>query len=378
MAHRFHSETNAAPTAYALRGAIQALEAKAQFGSTGETAAGPRLIPGNGTILLDLADSESHSVEISSKGWEPKDGVTFAFERGVHTGELPQPQKPDQGSLHSLRELLNIPAGENWTRTLAWLTVAMRPEGPYPILVLRGPSGSGKSTTARMLRSLLDPMRAAHETLPTTASRMEKAAQGRRILAFDDVQRIPRAVLSSLAKVADETAPVILVLSSQFKGELPENIARRSLVVDLAEPQVLRTLYALRRAFDALQPQVLGALCSAASQALARFEEYAEHSYSRLPDATAWTLAAAPALQLDESEIHAALAAVIHSAAPPSDPLALPASPEYNSPAAPLLPERRTLSNRSADRAPEFRTTAIQSSAPAPPLLRPPTECPRR
>jgi energy-coupling factor transporter ATP-binding protein EcfA2 len=347
LAQRFHSETDTPPTSYALRGALQALEAQAQFGPLGETAAGPRLIPGNGTILLDLADSESHHVEISKQGWEPKDGVIFAFQRGAHTGELPPPTAPEQGCLTRLRRLLNIPAGENWTRTLVWLTAAMRPEGPYPILVLRGPSGSGKSTTARMLRSLLDPMRSAHETIPATPRLLERSAQGRRILVFDDVHRIPRAVVSTLAKVADETAPVILSLSSLGKGELLENIARRSLIVDLAEPQQLRTLFALRRAFDALQPQVLGALCTAASHALAGFDQYAEEIYSRLPDATAWALAAAPALQLAKSEIRAAILAPI----PVGEP---------------LLPERRISSTTAADRAPEFPATAIPSSASGP------------
>jgi energy-coupling factor transporter ATP-binding protein EcfA2 len=350
MAHSFHAETDMPPSSYALRGALQALEAQAQFGALGETAAGPRLIPGNGTILLDLADSESHHVEISKQGWEPKNGVIFAFQRGANTGELPPPATPEQGCLTQLRGLLNIPAGENWTRALVWLTAAMRPEGPYPILVLRGPSGSGKSTTARMLRSLLDPMRAAHETIPATPRLLEKAAQGRRILVFDDVHRIPLAVVSTLAKIADETAPVILSLSSLGKGELPENIARRSLIVDLAKPQQLRTLFALRRAFDALQPQVLGALCTAASHALAGFDQYAEDFYPRLPDATAWALAAAPALQLAESEIRAAITAPI--------PIAEP-----------LPRERRISSTTSADRAPELPATALPSSASGPILV---------
>jgi hypothetical protein len=116
---------------------------------------------------------------------------------------------------------------------------------------------------------------------------MQKAAGQQRILAFDDVHRIPQALTSSLAKVADETAPVILALSADCKTELPENLARRSLIVDLAEPEQIRTLFSLRRAFEALQPQVLGALCTAASHALAGFEQFAEANYPRLAEAIA-------------------------------------------------------------------------------------------
>jgi energy-coupling factor transporter ATP-binding protein EcfA2 len=98
----------------------------------------------------------------------------------------------------------------------------MRPEGPYPILILRGASGTGKSTAARMLRSLLDPARTPLQTLPNTANQMQKVAEQQRILAFDDVHRIPTALTSSLAKVADETTPVILALSADCQAELPE------------------------------------------------------------------------------------------------------------------------------------------------------------
>jgi hypothetical protein len=308
MVNRFRNETNAPPTAHALRTALHTLQSQAQFGQTGEAPAGPRLLPGNQTIVLDLADSESRCVEISKQDWQPKDSVTFAFQRSVDTGQLPAPAAAESGTLESLRTLLNIPAGPAWTRTLIWLTASMRPEGPYPILILRGASGTGKSTAARMLRSILDPARTPLQTLPNTPNQMQKAAGRQRVLAFDDVNRIPHAVVSSLAKVVDETAPVILALSADCKAELPENLARRSLIIDLAEPEQARTLFSLRRAFEALQPQVLGALCTAASQALAGFERFAEASYPRLADATAWTLAAASALHLTESEIREAIA----------------------------------------------------------------------
>ena len=308
MVHRFQNETGAPPTAHALRTTLHTLQAQAQFGQTGEAPAGPRLLHGNNTIVLDLADSESRCVEISKQGWEPQDAATHAFQRGSDTGQLPAPAAPNDHTLESLRALLNIPSGAPFTRTLVWLTAAMRPEGPYPILILRGASGAGKSTTARTLRSLLDPARTPLQALPNTPNQLAQAASRQRIFACDDVPRIPPALVSSLAKIADETAPVILVLSADFKGELPEAIRRRGLIVGLAEPPQHRTLFSLRRAFEALQPQVLGALCSATSQALAGFEQYAEQTYTRLADSTAWTLAAATALTLTETEIREAIA----------------------------------------------------------------------
>ncbi|HEX2237337.1 MAG TPA: ATP-binding protein, partial [Gammaproteobacteria bacterium] len=39
---------------------------------------------------------------------------------------------------------------------LAWLMGAMRPTGPYPILILQGEQGTAKSTAAKVLRLLVD------------------------------------------------------------------------------------------------------------------------------------------------------------------------------------------------------------------------------
>jgi Mg-chelatase subunit ChlI len=37
------------------------------------------------------------------------------------------------------------------------MAAALRPVGPYPVLLLRGEKGSGKSTLARARRRLVDP-----------------------------------------------------------------------------------------------------------------------------------------------------------------------------------------------------------------------------
>ncbi len=49
---------------------------------------------------------------------------------------------------------------------IAWLTAALRPVGPYPVLVLNGEQSSGKSTLARILRLLIDPQASPVLALP--------------------------------------------------------------------------------------------------------------------------------------------------------------------------------------------------------------------
>jgi hypothetical protein len=346
MVHSFRAETGVPPTANALNAVLQSLHAEVQFGST-TCAPGTRLIPGPAdTVVLDLADPQSQCIEISKDGWQPADSGNHAFERTPGTGPLPTPETaPDPQALERLRTLLNIPIGASWTRTLTWLTAALRPSGSYPILILRGPSGAGKTTAARLLRTLLDPVQTPLETLPATPTQWEAAAARHRILACDDVDRIPPAAVSTLAKIADQSTPVILVLSSQFTGAIPEQIAQRSLIVDLTPAQNVRTLFSLRREFDTLHPHVLGTLCTAVSRALRGFEATAEMTYPRLADAAAWACAAAPALDQTDAAIRAAIAAIPEPAAehpaPPNTKhkTAASSAPARPAPTLPGLPQ---------------------------------------
>ena len=58
---------------------------------------------------------------------------------------LPIPERG--GSIDDLRQLLNVPNENDWVLVVSWLLGALRPERPYPVLVLQGEQGSAKSTT---------------------------------------------------------------------------------------------------------------------------------------------------------------------------------------------------------------------------------------
>ena len=49
-----------------------------------------------------------------------------------------------------LRSYVNL-AEPDFRLMIGWLTAALRPVGPYPVLVLNGEQASGKSTLARIL-----------------------------------------------------------------------------------------------------------------------------------------------------------------------------------------------------------------------------------
>ena len=74
---------------------------------------------------------------------------------------------------------------------VAWLTAAMRPVGPYPILVLQGEQGSSKSTLARILRLLIDPQVCPLLTEPQSTRDLLVTAFNGWLLAYDNISTIP-------------------------------------------------------------------------------------------------------------------------------------------------------------------------------------------
>jgi hypothetical protein len=140
--------------------------------------AGPaRRIGGDGRkeIVLDLADRPAGAVEITAEGWTYHfqfDKYPFYRPQGIF--DIRKPEGP--GSLEPLRDLLNLAMPADWLRVLAWLLAALRPQGPYPILVLQGPARCGKSVAARMLRSLIDPAESPFNPLPANERRLHSLA----------------------------------------------------------------------------------------------------------------------------------------------------------------------------------------------------------
>jgi hypothetical protein len=76
------------------------------------------------------------------------------FRRPVGQFELPMPARG--GSLELLKKYVNVEAVD-WPLFIGWLTAAVRPIGPHPILVLTGEQGAAKTTMLRVCRRLIDP-----------------------------------------------------------------------------------------------------------------------------------------------------------------------------------------------------------------------------
>ena len=335
LTHEFYKQSAAAPSASAFRAVLRTLESQARYGEM-PTAKFDHRIGFEGDpyapsrIIIDLANNARELVDISSSGWQITDNFQHSFRQSQTMLPLPVPPEshaaapPDQ-----LRKLLNLAPGADWHRILAWLTSALRPTGPYPILVITGPARSGKSVLARALRALIDPSTVPVRRFPRRDRDLLQLAVHNWILAFDLVHRITPAISDTLCAISsgdtleipqpdlrDPVAfqvarPIILVAphdETRAAWTPPHTLASRTITVDLAPLTARRPEAAIWRDFEALRPAAFATLCDAVSQAMHRIRDIDLAEMTRFPDSAVWVAAAAPALGLKESDIVEAFA----------------------------------------------------------------------
>ncbi len=341
----YYSEFESAPSSTALRAAIRTLEARAQYGDAPAQKIDRRLsFEGDpfapSKIFLDLANSDGEILEITSQGWNITDNLRHSFRQSPSTLPLPVPQpatinqepttnnqQPAPGALDEFAKLFQLSPSAR-TRIFTWLIAALRPIGPYPILVLRGPVSSGKSTLARALRVSIDPSTAPLRRLPERDRELLQLALQNWVLVFDHVHRVPIKISEALCAIASGDAlevaqpdarddalveiarPMILIApldEAQAPWNPPRSLANRSLTVDLAPIAAPRPEAAVWSSFDALRAPVLAVLADAVSMALQRIRDIDLGNIARFPDCAAWAAAAAPALSLDAAAITEAI-----------------------------------------------------------------------
>jgi hypothetical protein len=191
------------PSQWAIRRVVSVLEARARFdgGTPSVFIRVGRDHDANGkvsTYFLDLGDPSGRAVEICTQGWSIVDRPDVHFRRPA--GLLPLPMPSHDGSIDLLRPYVNLSNGD-FRLVIAWLTAALRPVGPYPILVLHGEQGSAKSTLARILRLLIDPQSAPLLLQPKSTRDLMATAVNGWLLAYDNISAIPNWLSDSLCQL---------------------------------------------------------------------------------------------------------------------------------------------------------------------------------
>ena len=148
--------------------------------------------------FLDLGDSTGAAVKICTSGWQVVDRPDVQFKRPEGHLSLPVPSR--DGSIELLRKFVNV-SDQDFRLVVAWLTAALRPVGPYPILSIHGEQGSAKSTLARVLRMLIDPRECPLLAEPASTRDLMITALNEWLLAFDNITAIPDWLSDSLCRL---------------------------------------------------------------------------------------------------------------------------------------------------------------------------------
>jgi len=270
-------------------------------------------------ITLDLGDS---AVAVTAQGILPAPDAVFARPKG--TLSLPAPHIPKTiaaaaAALEELRHVLGIEP-QTWIVCLAWLLAALRPEGPYPILYVRGEQGSGKSTLARALLSLIDPRRPDMRALPRDPRDLAIRAEHVHVLGFDNVSMVSGENSDALCRLAtgdgfdtrqlrsdrdlavfDAARPMLM--TSIIDAATRPDLLDRALIVELPAREERRDDDEIRAAVERLRPHVLGALLFAIAHAMGASDATTIPRDIRMRAPALFAVRAAPALGLEPSAI---------------------------------------------------------------------------
>ena len=269
------------------------------------------------TIWLDLADEEGRAVRIDKEGWHvvPASKVMPKFCRPPNMRPLPEPLQ-DEADASQLRSVLNLPDEKAYRLLLTWLSFAMVPDKPYPIVAVSGPAGAAKSSFAEFVRTAIDPNEVPLVGMPRRED-LPAFAKNNPVLCFDNLSTIQPHLADELCRLAtggglggrrlytndgeatfNARRPVVLtgINDVATRGDL----ADRTIVIRLEKiPEIGRRTDAdVREAFGHAHPGILASLLEMVVMGLRRLGDVTRERrrLPRMADFAEWGFAVAPAI----------------------------------------------------------------------------------
>jgi hypothetical protein len=295
-----------AANTYSVNAAIEEIAAEAIFDGRGLPISVRVGGEGETSISVDLGNEAGSGVLIEEGSWEIGQPL-IAFERPQAARELPPPTRGD--GIDMLRELLNLESESDFRLIVGWLVAALRPVGPYPVLVLQGEPGSAKSTATEIIKKLIDPSVPNLRALPRSERDLAVAADKNWVLAFDNVSFLNEWLSNALCRLStggglatrtlysddeetvfDQMRPVIVNGLDAIATR--QDLLSRAIVVRLPVIERRVTEDQLWAKFDEFAPSIFGALLEAVATGLARLPHVQEPDLPRMADFATWVSAA--------------------------------------------------------------------------------------
>ena len=284
LSFAFYRESDRAPSETAIKTALATLSGQAKFVGV-EKAVHLRVANTEpGVYWLDLCDEAWRAVRIDRHGWAiVQGGDAPLFTRSGSMRPLPDPLPG--GDLSALWGLVNIPEAERVT-VAAYLVECLRPDTPYPVLLMFGGQGSGKSSTHSMLRNLFDPNQVNLRAAPKSVDDMWVAARSSHVVSYENLSHLMPAQQDALCTVvtgggvatrtlfttADETVIQVkrpVMLNGIAAVVTAQDLIDRAVLIELPTVTHRRTGGAIEAEFIKAQPHIVGALLDLFVKALA-------------------------------------------------------------------------------------------------------------
>ncbi len=281
-----------------------------------------------GDIYVDLADADWRVVRVSgTEEWKIVDRAPVRFLRPPDMAPLPEPEAGDDTIIQLLQKLFPHVDEDQLMLAAAWQVDAFRPTGPYSVLAIYGTGGDGKTSFARFLRSAIDPCRVPDIGPPRDEAALCLAAKNSRVVAFDNLSRIPEWLSDTMCRIStgagirsrvlytnDEEVTYFLkrpqsitaIKEAVVRGDL---LSRTNILTLPEMPKCARrTEEDFAAEADKLRPRVFGALLSGVASALKRRDEIPPVELPRMADFATWVWRACPGLGWEREAFLAAYA----------------------------------------------------------------------
>lgn len=323
LRYKAYSVMGKVATSNPLMEAVATLETKALFDGV-EYPVFARVAGDGKNVIIDIGAADGRIVKIGNADWSVEAGSGLKFVRGAGFDALPIPEKG--GSLAKLKDFLSLDE-HNFRLLVAFLINALKPHGPYFILLVEGEQGSGKSVFCEIVKRIIDPNKAMRLRLPDKPQDLMIQAKEYRLPSFDNASGMKAEMSDALCTLA--TGGGIAVRKLYSDGELHVMSYTRPFIIngisgyanrpDLMERAIpirltpmpqggRRTEAELLAEFEGLLPGILGALYDSVAMALANFDTVEPPRHLRMADAAKWIKAAEPALKLDGDSLIDAIA----------------------------------------------------------------------
>jgi len=310
----YYDETKKAPAAEGMNQALGVLESRALFEGE-ECTLHKRVAEQDGIYFYDLSDKACRVVQITAKGCVILTEPPNLF---LKTKNLrPQVEPCFTGNLALIKRHFRFKSDDDTLLFMVYLVSCLLPNIPHPILVLAGEKGSAKSTSMKMIRAIVDPAVQDLMSMPNGKEDFVLSLANNYMPSFDNLDAISAeksdllcmactgGALSKRTLYTDEDETMLsfkrcVTLNGINIVATRADLLDRSIILELERiaTSERKEESVIWQRFNKDMPEIIGAVLTALSQAMAIYPTVKLDDFPRMADFTRWGYAIAEALGL--------------------------------------------------------------------------------